>query len=77
MFALFAALFVYSLHAVTWFDVAAAWVFFADRTIHTVVQTLTTSVPLRGMAFTTNFVGVMVLMRVSLGSCLSVADEAG
>jgi len=52
-------------------------IFFADRTIHTVVQTLTTSVPLRGMAFTTNFVGVMVLMRVSLGSCLSVADEVG
>lgn len=54
MFALFAALFVYSSHAVTWFDVAAAWEFFADRAIHAVVQTLTTSVPMRGMAFTTN-----------------------
>jgi hypothetical protein len=62
VFALSAALFIYFSHAVTWIDVAAAWVFLAGRVIHTGVQTLTTSVPLRGMVFTINFVGVMALM---------------
>lgn len=62
VFALFAALFIYFSNGVTWIDVAAAWVFFAGRVIHTGVQTLTSNVPLRGIVFTINFIGVMVLM---------------
>lgn len=46
---------------VTWFDVAAAWVFVAGRVIHTLVQTLTDNVPLRGQVFVINFLGVMAL----------------
>jgi hypothetical protein len=50
-----------ALGQVTWIDVAAAWVFVAGRIIHTLVQTLTDNVPLRGQVFTINFLAVVVL----------------
>jgi len=43
-------------------DIVAAWVFFAGRVIHTLVQTLTENVPLRGNVFTINFLAVVVLV---------------
>lgn len=43
-------------------DVAAAWLFLAGRVIHTLVQTLTDNVRLRGMVFMINFLGVLALM---------------
>jgi hypothetical protein len=46
---------------VTMFDVIAAWVFVAGRVIHTLVQTLTDNVPLRGNVFMINFLAVMAL----------------
>lgn len=46
---------------VTWVDVAAAWVFVAGRVAHTLVQTLTDNVPLRGQVFTINFLAVVVI----------------
>jgi hypothetical protein len=50
-----------ALGRVTAVDVAAAWVFVAGRVIHTLVQTLTDNVPLRGQVFLINFFGVAVL----------------
>jgi hypothetical protein len=50
-----------ALGKVTTFDVVAAWVFVAGRVIHTLVQTLTDNVPLRGNVFTINFLAVMAL----------------
>jgi len=50
-----------ALGQVTWIDVAAAWLFVAGRVIHTLVQTLTDNVPLRGQVFLINFAGVAVL----------------
>ncbi len=47
---------------VTTIDVIAAWVFVAGRVIHTLVQTLTDNVPLRGQVFLINFAGVVVLV---------------
>src|ERR1041385_161021 len=47
---------------VTAIDVMAAWVFVAGRVIHTLVQTRTDNVPLRGQVFLINFVGVVVLV---------------
>jgi hypothetical protein len=47
---------------VTTIDIAAAWVFVAGRVIHTLVQTLTDSVPLRGQVFLINFAGVVLLV---------------
>jgi hypothetical protein len=47
---------------VTAIDVIAAWVFVAGRVIHTLVQTLTDNVPLRGQVFLINFAGVVVLV---------------
>jgi hypothetical protein len=47
---------------VTAIDVIAAWMFVAGRVIHTLVQTLTDNVPLRGKVFMINFVAVMVLL---------------
>lgn len=47
---------------VTAVDIIAAWVFVAGRVIHTLVQTLTDNVPLRGQVFLINFAGVVVLM---------------
>jgi hypothetical protein len=46
---------------ITWIDIAAAWVFVAGRLIHTLVQTLTDNVPLRGRVFLINFLAVIVL----------------
>lgn len=47
--------------ATVW-DVAAAWVFVAGRIAHTLVQTLTDNVPLRGRVFTINFLALVVLV---------------
>jgi hypothetical protein len=62
LFAYFAALFLLWRGEVTGVDVAAAWLFLVGRVIHTLVQTLTDNVRLRGMVFTINFVGVLALM---------------
>ncbi len=62
VFALFAALFLYMSGKTGVIDVAAAWLFLAGRVIHTLVQTLTDNVPLRGVVFTINFVAVVILM---------------
>jgi hypothetical protein len=43
-------------------DVIVAWVFVAGRVIHTLVQTLTSDVPLRGRVFLINFAAVVVLV---------------
>ena len=50
-----------ALGQVTLFDVVAAWVFGAGRVAHTLVQTLTDNVPLRGQVFTINFLAVVAL----------------
>lgn len=50
-----------ALGQVTLFDVVAAWVFVFGRVIHTLVQTLTDNVPLRGRVFVINFLAVMAL----------------
>jgi hypothetical protein len=50
-----------ALGKVTTFDVIAAWVFVAGRVVHTLVQTLTDNVPLRGQVFMINFVAVLAL----------------
>jgi hypothetical protein len=47
---------------VTTIDVIAAWIFVAGRVIHTLVQTLTDNVPLRGQVFLINFAGVAILV---------------
>ena len=46
---------------VTTIDIVAAWLFVAGRVIHTLVQTLTDNVPLRGQVFTINFLAVAAL----------------
>jgi hypothetical protein len=50
-----------ALGQVTLFDVIAAWVFVVGRVAHTLVQTLTDNVPLRGQVFTINFLAVVAL----------------
>ena len=50
-----------ALGKVTWFDLVAAWVFVAGRVIHTLVQTLTDNVVLRGRVFTINFLAVVAV----------------
>jgi hypothetical protein len=50
------------LDEVTLLDVIAAWVFVGGRVIHTLVQTLTDNVPLRGNVFLINFLAVLVLI---------------
>jgi hypothetical protein len=45
----------------TIFDVVAAWLFVLGRVIHTLVQTLTDNVPLRGQVFMINFLAVVAL----------------
>jgi hypothetical protein len=47
---------------VTTVDLIAAWVFIAGRVIHTLVQTLTDNVPLRGQVFLINFAAAAVLI---------------
>ena len=46
---------------VTALDIIAAWVFVAGRVLHSLVQTLTDNVPLRGQVFLINFLAVVVL----------------
>ena len=43
------------------FDVIVAWIFFLGRVIHTLIQTLTDNVPLRGQVFMINFLVVAAL----------------
>jgi hypothetical protein len=43
-------------------DLVAAWVFVFGRVVHTLVQTLTDNVPLRGRVFLINFFAVAVLV---------------
>jgi hypothetical protein len=43
-------------------DLVAAWIFVAGRVIHTLVQTLTDKVELRGRVFMINFLAVVVLV---------------
>ena len=50
-----------ALGKVTTIDVIMGWVFVAGRIIHTLVQTLTDNVPLRGRVFVINFLAVAVL----------------
>ena len=50
-----------ALGKVTLVDVIAAWVFVFGRVVHTLVQTLTDNVPLRGRVFVINFLAVLVL----------------
>jgi hypothetical protein len=47
---------------VTTIDLIAAWVFVVGRVLHTLVQTLTDNVPLRGQVFLINFAAVVVLL---------------
>jgi hypothetical protein len=47
---------------VTTLDVLAAWAFVGGRVIHTLVQTRTDDVPLRGRVFLINFAAVVVLV---------------
>ena len=51
---------------VTLLDLIAAWVFVAGRIVHTLVQTLTDNVPLRGNVFTVNFLAVVVIAAHAL-----------
>lgn len=57
----FCAALLVSLGAVGMADVAAAWAFVIGRVLHTAVQTLTGNVPLRGLVFTINALGVFWL----------------
>jgi len=62
-----------ALGQVTLFDVIAAWVFVAGRIAHTLVQTLTDNVPLRGQVFTINFLAVVALAaHVALLAALGI-----
>lgn len=47
---------------VTWFDVAAAWVFLVGRVLHSLVQCSGDNVALRGQVFVINFLAVVWLM---------------
>ncbi len=49
------------LNRVTALDVIAAWVFVAGRVAHSLVQTLTDNVPLRGQVFLINFLALVLL----------------
>jgi hypothetical protein len=51
-----------AIEEVAMIDVIAAWVFVAGRVIHTLVQTLTDHVQLRGRVFMINFLAVVVLV---------------
>jgi len=67
VFALFAALILYMSGKVEIISICAAWLFLTGRLIHTLVQTLSNNIPLRGIVFMINFIAVMVLMtRVAL-----------
>ena len=51
-----------ALGKVTAIDVVAGWAFVGGRIVHTLVQTLTDNVPLRGRVFVINFLAVVVLV---------------
>ena len=51
-----------ALHAAGTIDVVAAWVFFAGRIVHSLVQTLTNDVVLRGKVFLISFMAAAVLV---------------
>jgi hypothetical protein len=51
-----------ALGRVTTFDVVAAWAFVFGRVVHTLVQTLTDNVPLRGQVFMINTLAVCALV---------------
>jgi hypothetical protein len=51
-----------ALHAVGTIDLVAAWAFFAGRIVHSLVQTLTNDVVLRGRVFLISFVAAAVLV---------------
>jgi hypothetical protein len=46
---------------VTTIDIVVAWIFVGGRVIHTLVQTRTDNVPLRGQVFMINFLAVVAL----------------
>ena len=50
-----------ALNKVTVIDIVAAWIFVAGRVVHTLVQTLTDNVSLRGQVFMINVIGVLIL----------------
>ncbi len=50
-----------AINKVATIDIIAAWVFVAGRVLHTLVQTLTDNVPLRGQVFLINAAAVAVL----------------
>lgn len=62
LFGYFAAALLIGWKAVGWVDVAAAWVFLGGRIAHTLVQTLSDDVALRGQVFVVNFLAVAALM---------------
>lgn len=52
---------LYATDSVTGVQVALAWVFFVGRVVHTLVQTQTDNVPLRGAAFAINFLALIAM----------------
>lgn len=62
VFAYAALAFILFANAATGWDVAAMWIFLIGRVLHTLVQTLSENVPMRGVVFSINFVGVMMLV---------------
>jgi len=60
------ALAIWAVEAVTFADIALAWLFVAGRVLHTAVQTLTGNVPLRGAVFTINFLALAGLWALFL-----------
>jgi len=65
-----------ALGQVTVYDVIAAWLFVAGRVVHTLVQTLTDNVPLRGQVFTINFLAVVALAALAAHVALLAFDLA-
>ena len=61
-FAYFAAAVLLWAGVIGVYDVAAAWLFFAGRVIHTAVQVLTVDVALRGQVYMINFLAIVALM---------------
>jgi len=57
---------LFAVGAVTGVQVALAWVFVIGRALHTVVQTQTDNVPLRGAVFAINFVALIAMWLIFL-----------
>jgi hypothetical protein len=57
-----AVILLIALGKVTTADIVVAWIFVAGRIAHTLVQTLTDDVSLRGQVFMINFIAVAVLI---------------